>query len=216
MAIPYKVVVFDWDGTVMDTTLQIALGVQHAAKVMGFNVPSLNLARSVIGLDWYRALLKAVPDCPVARHEEFGQIYRDWYIPREREVNVYEGVEALLHELKAQNIQLAVATGKSRVGLDRVFALTGLESLFNVTCTADEYASKPNPMMLEHIALYCQCAPEDMVMLGDTDHDVGMAKAFGCDSVALTYGAQSREMLEKIYPTVICDDIGEVREFLKI
>lgn len=112
----YDLFVFDWDGTVMDTTALIAKGIQHAAREMGFAVPAFRDACGVIGLDWHTALLKVVPDCPESEHMRFGEIYRAWYIPHEADVILFPGMRELIVGLHARGLRTAVATGKSQIG----------------------------------------------------------------------------------------------------
>ena len=189
----YDLFVFDWDGTVMDTTALIAKGIQHAAREMGFAVPAFRDACGVIGLDWHTALLKVVPDCPESEHMRFGEIYRAWYIPHEADVILFPGMRELIVGLHTRGLRTAVATGKSREGLRRVFDRTGLESFFLTTQTASECLPKPNAEMLEKIGIELDVAPERTVMIGDTTHDVVMAHRYGCDAVAMTYGASTLE-----------------------
>lgn len=211
---PYDLVVFDWDGTIMDTTGLIAEGIQHAAVALGYPAPDKKTASSVIGLDWRSAMRVAVPDCPESRLDEFNDAYRAWYIPREREVRLFDGLETLLTDLHRAGVTLAVATGKSKAGLRRVFDRTNVEPLFAITRTAEETAPKPNPDMLEEIGLYTDIPKERTLMVGDTVHDVVMAQRYGCDVAAMTYGAQSRRDLEASTPTVLCDDVVALRRFL--
>ena len=212
----YELVVFDWDGTVMDTTALIALGIQHAAKEMGYTVPTYEAALSVIGLDWRSALLKVVPDCPESLHLRFNEIYRAWYIPHEAEVILFPGMRELITGLKTIGCRTAVATGKSREGLRRVFAATGLEPFFDTTQTASECLPKPNADMLEMCGIETGVPAARTVMIGDTTHDVLMARRYGCDSAAMCCGASSLEDLQKSEPTVICRNVKELSDFLGV
>ncbi len=210
----YDLVVFDWDGTLMDTTGLIARGIQHAARVMGYTPPSLALAQSTIGLDWREALRIAVPECPPSEHLRFNEIYRQWYIPNEKTVFLYEGIRELLTELKVAGVQIAVATGKSRLGLNRVLAATGLETVFDSTKTADETASKPQPDMLEWIGIETGVAPERTVMVGDSVFDIVMANRYGCDAIAMLYGAGDAQTLRQHRVRYFCHDVAQLRQAL--
>lgn len=210
----YDLVVFDWDGTLMDTTALIAEGIRQAAQALGCRVPDRRTASSVIGLDWRAAMAVAVPDCPPTRLDEFNAAYRAWYLPHEEEVFLFEGMEALLRRLHAEGVTLAVATGKSRAGLRRVFDRTNVEPLFSITRTAEETAPKPNPDMLEEIGLFTQTPAERTLMVGDTVHDIVMAQRYGCDVAAMTYGAQPRSDLELTKPTTLCDSVEALDRFL--
>ncbi len=211
----YDLIVFDWDGTLMDTTGLIARGIQHAARVMGFSEPSLALARSTIGLDWRHAIAKAVPECPEEAYGTFNKHYRDWYIPHEKEVYLYEGMPELLEELKRNGLLLAIATGKSREGLNRVLSVTGIGALFETTQTASECESKPSADMLERIGIETQVAPERTLMIGDAIFDLVMAERYGCDAVAMTYGAGNKEELSAHSPRCLCEDVRALRRFLQ-
>lgn len=211
----YDLVVFDWDGTVMDTTGLIAEGIRQAASVLGCRVPDRKTASSVIGLDWASAMAIAVPDCPAERLDEFNEAYRAWYLPHERDVCLFEGIEDLMRRLRAEGVTLAVATGKSRAGLRRVFDRTNVEELFSITRTAEETAPKPNPDMLEEIGLYTGIPKERTLMVGDTVHDIVMAQRYGCDVAAMTYGAQPRRDLVLSKPTILCDTVSELDRFIE-
>lgn len=211
----YDLVVFDWDGTVMDTTGLIAEGIRQAAAALGCRVPDRKTASSVIGLDWRSAMAIAVPDCPAERLDEFNEAYKAWYLPRERDVCLFEGIEDLMRRLHADGVTLAVATGKSRAGLRRVFNRTNVEELFSITRTAEETAPKPNPDMLEEIGLYTDIPKERTLMVGDTVHDIVMAQRYGCDVAAMTYGAQPRRDLVLSNPTVLCDTVAELARFIE-
>lgn len=203
----YDLFVFDWDGTVMDTTALIAKGIQHAAREMGYPVPSFQDACGVIGLDWRSAILKVVPDCPESEHMRFGEIYRAWYIPHEADVILFPGMRELIVGLHARGLRTAVATGKSREGLRRVFERTGLEGFFMTTQTASECLPKPNAEMLEKIGIELDVPAERTVMIGDTTHDVIMAHRYGCDAAAMTYGASTLQDLIASKPAVLCPDV---------
>ena len=207
----YGLYVFDWDGTVMDTTGLIARGIQQAAKTLGLKVPSLETARSVIGLGMADTMRIVNPDCPYERWDEYLQAYKSWYIKREAAVEVMAGLRELLEEMNSQGMRLAVATGKSRAGLNRVFALTGIEHLFEETITADESFSKPNPAMLFELSDRTGVAPADMVMVGDTVHDLQLAQNAGAEAVGVTWGASARLDLEKMPHAALVDTVDELQ-----
>lgn len=211
----WDLVVFDWDGTIMDTTALITKSIQHAAREMGLRVPDDSLASSVIGLDWRRALAKAVPDLPLERAQEFAEIYKTFYLPNEERVWLFDGMSSLVRDLQSAGIMTAVATGKSRRGLDRVLTLTGLGDAFTTTKTADETAPKPHPDMLEEIAVETGADPSRTVMIGDTTHDLFMAKAYGCDAIGMTWGAMPAEELLKASPLALCSTAQQLRAVLE-
>ncbi len=212
----YELFVFDWDGTIMDTSMLIARGVQEAAKALGYDEPDIAEIKSAIGLSWGEIIERVCPQCPVERYEAFGQAYRDWYIRREEDVPVVEGLEALMRSMVQAGCRLAVATGKSRKGLDRVFALTGLGDIFEETITADESFSKPNPAMLLELMDRTGVAPDKMVMIGDSIHDLMLAQNAGCDALGVTFGACTKEELDK-YPNIgIATDTRELARILGV
>lgn len=203
----YDLVVFDWDGTVLDTTAAIALSIQHACEKMRLPVPSTKLANSVIGLGWREAIRIIAPTCPVEEYQTFSKYYAAHYRSLENEVHFFPGIEALIRALASAGVTLAVATGKSRRGLDRVLKMTGLAECFSATRTADMCASKPNPDMLEEIGIETCIAAERTIMVGDTTHDLYMARAYGCRGIGVTYGAMSAESLLEAEPILLCNDV---------
>lgn len=210
MLVPkYDLFVFDWDGTIMDTTEPIAAGICHAFVSLGYKDPGMEAARSVIGLDWRRAILTLEPNFKFDHYDEFESAYRDFYLVKEREIGIFPGMEELLRKMKAAGCRLAIATGKSRRGLDRVFALTGISDLFETTVTADESAGKPNPLMLEIISERTGVALDQMVMIGDTEHDLYLAKNAGCAAVAVSYGAFPKEELKK-WKLPVVDNVSQL------
>lgn len=199
----YDAFVFDWDGTVMDTTEPIAQGLCYAFEKLGYTVPTMEKARSVIGLAWEPAILTLVPEFKMTDYPLFEKTYREYYFAKERDVQVFAGLETLMRNMHAAGLKLAVATGKSRAGLNRVFAQTGLEEIFDVTVTADESRAKPDPLMLQIIAKRLNVDIEQMVMIGDTEHDLWMAKNAGCGAVAVSYGAFPKTELKKWHVPVV-------------
>lgn len=199
MTKPYQLYVFDWDGTVMDTTGLIAQGMQQACVALGYPAPDLNACRETIGLPFAESFARVLPQFEPARIDELLAAYRAWYLQREARVQVVEGLEDLFVRMCAAGMRLAVATGKSRAGLIRVFERTGLERYFEATVTADESFPKPNPAMLEALSDETGVLVSDMVMVGDSIHDLQLAQNAGCAAVAVTWGAARLSELRK-YP----------------
>ncbi len=191
----YDLIVFDWDGTVMDSAALIAETMQVAAVKVGMPPPPIERARYVIGLGLVAAVAHAVPNLPPERFPLLIQHYRDYYLPREHQLRPFEGMEPLLQHLGHQGHLLAVATGKPRVGLDRSLLTTGLKKHFVATRCADEGHPKPNPDMLLYLIERAGVSAQRTLMIGDTSHDLMMAHAARVDAVAVTYGAQEREFL---------------------
>ncbi len=211
---PFDLVVFDWDGTVVDSTAMIARSIQKAAADLGLRVPSLERASHVIGLGLRDALAAAVPDLAADRVEAFTERYRHHYIAIEREIVLFSGIRELLVELTESGAVLAVATGKSRRGLDRSFAATGLGMFFAESRCADETHPKPHPAMLHEITAALAMSRQRTVMIGDTTHDLAMARSAGTASIGVTYGAHPRAQLEAEGALALVDDVAELRTWL--
>lgn len=211
---PFDLVVFDWDGTVVDSTAMIARSIQKAAADLGLRVPSLERASHVIGLGLRDALAAAVPDLAADRIEAFTERYRHHYIAIEQEIVLFSGIRELLVELTESGAVLAVATGKSRRGLDRSFAATGLSLFFAASRCADETHPKPHPAMLHEITGALAMSPQRTVMIGDTTHDLAMARSAGTASIGVTYGAHPRAQLEAEGALALVDDVAELRTWL--
>lgn len=210
----YEVVVFDWDGTLMDSTGGIVRAIQGASKDMGFEVPSDRDAAWVIGLSLERALMHLVPNMSDADRARFLDRYRHHYLAQAEELRLFDGVQTLLDELVGQGVKLAVATGKSRVGLDRVLAQTGLAPYFAITRCADETSGKPDPRMLLEIMANLAAKPDAVVMVGDTSHDLVMAANANMHGLGVTYGAHHVDEL-KAHPHVdVHASVPEVQAWL--
>ncbi len=185
----FDLVVFDWDGTLFDSTALIVRCIQLACADIGVPVPSAERAAYVIGLGLHDALQHAVPGLPEARYPELGRRYRHHYFARQHEIVFFDGTLAMLQALKARGHLLAVATGKSRLGLDDALNTSALRGLFDATRTADETASKPDPRMLIELMDEFQIAPDRTLMIGDTTHDLQLARNAGTASIGVSYGA---------------------------
>lgn len=209
----YKVIVFDWDGTIMDTIGIIVRCLQKGARRLGLPRPSRRACRGVIGMGWHQVLARMGPDLTPEQADNYVATFRKTYTRLARHERFYEGMPALLQKLKDAGYILTIATGKSRAGLDRVLNEKRVRHLFSTTCTADCYAGKPAPDMLEHIAMMEGVNPYDMVMVGDTVHDMGAARNMGCDAVAMLYGAQTKARLRPFAPKAFCSSVEELRAF---
>jgi phosphoglycolate phosphatase len=210
----FDLVVFDWDGTVVDSTAMIALSIQKAASDLGLRVPTIEQASHVIGLGLQDALAGAVPELDAGRIEEFTARYRFHYFASEPEIVLFNGVRELMVELAERGAQLAVATGKSRRGLDRAFGATGLGVFFAASRCADETHPKPHPAMLLELTDELDVPVERTVMIGDTTHDLAMAHAAGTAAIGVTYGAHPREQLAALAPFGLAETVDELRAWL--
>lgn len=191
----HELVVFDWDGTLMDSTRLIARSLQAAARDVGIAAPSDEDALFVIGLNMAGIFAKLFPELDEAGRARLVERYRFHFLAREHEAPLYPGVREMLAELHGRGTRMAVATGKARRGLDRALEATGLKPFFEATRCADEGFAKPHPGMLLMLLDLTGVAPRDALMVGDTTHDLELAANAGVDAVAVTYGAHHEELL---------------------
>lgn len=211
----YDLVVFDWDGTLLDSTAAIVRAIQAASRDVGAQAPSDERARYVIGMGLRDALQYAVPDLPESNYDDLVNAYRRHYLSGDHELTLFAGVEELLQQLQTENRWVAVATGKSRLGLDRALGHSGLGHYFDTTRTADETQSKPHPQMLEEIMDQFAVPPERTLMIGDTTHDLLMARNAGAHALAVTHGAHPRDALQSCAPVGIVGSIPEISNWIK-
>lgn len=210
----FDLIVFDWDGTLYDSTALIGHCIQAAAADLGLPVPSKEQAAYVIGLGYHDALARAMPDLPRERYAELGQAYRRHFFAAEDQLSLFDGALQMLRELKARHHWLAIATGKSRKGLDRLLQTPDLNGLFDGSRTADETAGKPDPTMLLQLMREFGCEPERTLMIGDTSHDLQLALNAGAASLAVGYGAHDPEDLTEFGALHICQTVTELQRWL--
>lgn len=196
MAKRFDLIVFDWDGTLMDSAAAIVNAIVAASRDLNLPEPSEACARHVIGLGLADALRHAVPDLPEADYPRMVERYRYHYLARDHELSLFPGAYEMIEELSAAGRMLAVATGKSRLGLNRALELSGLGPFFHATRCADECFSKPHPAMLEEIMDELGVTRERTLMVGDTTHDLQMARNAGVAGLGVAFGAHPREVLE--------------------
>jgi phosphoglycolate phosphatase len=211
----YDLIVFDWDGTVMDSTAVIAGSIQSACRDLGVPVPTDEAARHVIGLGLDQALRYAVPDLPEHRRGELVERYRHHFLSGENSMPLFAGAEDTIAELHGAGYQLAVATGKSRNGLSRALQASKMQSYFHATRTADETFSKPHPAMLFEIIDELSLTPDRVLMVGDTTHDLQMARNAGVDALGVTHGAHPVEQLRALQPIALLDNFVALRAWFK-
>ena len=210
---PVELIIFDWDGTLFDSVGQIVASLRFAAQQ--FKQPlTPEAARSIIGLGLPEVAQVLFPQMPEL-HTDILQCYAEHYVENSAGDRWFQGVAEMLSELKAQGIQLAVATGKSRKGLDRVLAQTQSQHLFEITRAASETRSKPDPLMLAEILEYTGVNAEHAVMVGDTSYDLAMAEAIAMPRVGVSYGVHSVTVLEQFAPLCIVDDVNALQAFLQ-
>lgn len=211
----YRLVVFDWDGTLMDSAGAIVVCMQAAAADLGLVPPDEKTARQVIGLGLHDALSIALPGVPAHEYHRVAERYRHHYLAQDQELTLFSGAQMLVEELSEAGFLLAVATGKSRLGLRRAMDSSGLGKYFNATRCADECNSKPAPDMLLEIMDELGMSPHQTLMVGDTTHDLQMAKNAGVGALAVGYGAHSREALQAEQPLSLFDEVSQLTEWLR-
>jgi phosphoglycolate phosphatase len=212
----FDLIVFDWDGTLYDSTAVIVHAIQAAAKDVGLAVPSREQASYVIGLGLKDALQHAVPELPESRYPELAERYRHHYVQVEHQLSFFDGVDALLQDLKQHNYLLAVATGKSRIGLARALDQMTSRALFDTTRTADETRSKPHPQMLLEIMAATGIDPKRTLMIGDTTHDLQLAANAGAHAVAVAYGAHDATPLTAMKPQFCAHSVQQLHDWLRV
>ena len=210
----FDLIVFDWDGTLFDSTALIARCIQAACADLGLPVPSERDAAYVIGLGLADALAHAAPSLAPERHAELARRYRHHYFAQQHELSLFAGTLELLHALRQRNLWLGVATGKSRRGLDAALDTVQLRGLFDVTRTADETASKPAPQMLFELMKAVRVDAGRTLMIGDTTHDLQMAANAGTASVAVSFGAHRPEAFDDFAPLHVAGSTDELQRWL--
>jgi phosphoglycolate phosphatase len=210
----FDLIAFDWDGTLFDSTALITRCIQAACADVGVAVPSDEQASYVIGMGLIEALQHAAPDLPRERYRELAERYRHHYVARQHEIVFFDGALAMLQLLKARGHLLAVATGKSRRGLDDALSTSALHGLFDATRTADETASKPDPRMLLELMREFNVGPERTVMIGDTTHDLQLAANAGVARIGVSYGAHDHASFASFATLHIAHSIADLQDWL--
>ena len=210
----FDLIAFDWDGTLFDSTAIITRSIQLAVGDVGGTVPSDHEASYVIGLGLMQALAHAAPDVPQDKYPELGERYKYHYMRHQNDISLFPGVLAMLADLRAQSHLLAVATGKSRRGLDEALHTVELKDVFHASRTADETAGKPHPRMLHELMAELGVPAERVLMVGDTTHDLQLALNAGCASVGVSYGAHEPAAFELLKPRFIAHSVAQLHEWL--
>lgn len=204
----YSFVIFDWDGTLMDSTGRIVSSMQAAAQIHGLSVPSTEKIKSTIGLSMKGVMDSIFPNMEQSIEEDFFKTYRDQYVEHNDTPSpLFPGSLDLLNWLKSKDVLLGVATGKARHGLKRVLDMTELTDFFDFTICADEAESKPHPEMIYHLLKESQVKPEQALLLGDSIHDLKMAENAQIDSIGVTSGASQHNELNQHNPVTILDSV---------
>ena len=210
----FDLIAFDWDGTLFDSTAIIVRCIQAAVRDVGGTVPTDKEAAYVIGMGLMQALAHAAPDVPPEKYTELGNRYRFHYIQHQDDLSLFEGVLPLLNDLRERGHLLAVATGKSRRGLDEALHTVQLKGVFDGSRTADQTAGKPHPLMLQELMAEFDVAPARLLMIGDTTHDLQMAVNAGCASVGVSYGAHEPDAFHALKPLAVVHSVRELHDWL--
>ncbi len=211
----FDLLIFDWDGTLMDSAGSIVDCIQAASADLGWPVPSRDAASHIIGLGLKEAVEALFPDLPETEHPRLVERYRHHYLGRDHEIPLFEGARELIVELHARGYLLAVATGKARRGLARAFGHSGLGPYFHASRTADETHSKPHPAMILELLDELGVDGGRALMIGDTSHDLEMARNAGTPSLAAGYGAHPAGSLAGFGPLEVCGDFGRLAAWLR-
>ncbi len=211
----FDLIIFDWDGTLMDSIDWISLCLQNAGKDYHCAIPETQATKNVIGLSASKAIEQLYPDADSALQSQLVERYRTHYLSRRlNPKDLFPGVKDMLKQLKADGYQLAVATGKTRHGLQEALKATETEDLFCITRCADETASKPDPKMLYDIIEHTQISKHRSLMVGDSVFDLQMAQNAQIPSIAVTCGAQAAELLQPFKPLLCLQQPTELLNFI--
>ncbi|WP_415903586.1 HAD-IA family hydrolase [Neptuniibacter sp. QD29_5] len=212
----YKLLIFDWDGTIIDSAAKIISCMQLAAKDSGFYIPTDEEVKNIIGLGLPEAIKILIPDVDQDGIELMRQNYGRYFLGNESTPSpLFPGAQKSLEQMHSKGMRMAVATGKSRKGLNRVFAETGLGYLFESSRCADETISKPHPLMLEEILQETGVSASEAVMIGDTEYDLEMGKQAGMDVIAVSYGAHHLDRLKGYNPVLEVHKFPELENWLE-
>jgi len=210
----FDLIVFDWDGTLMDSAATIVSAIQKSAQDTDLPIPTDAAARHIIGLGLVEALTYLYGELSMPQQNRLVDRYRHHYIAASAHLPLFAGVDALLAALHEQGYKLAVATGKGRSGLDSVLASSGLRDYFHASRCADETFSKPHPAMLLELMDELDSTTERTLMIGDTSHDLQMAINAKVAAVGVAYGAHPREHLAALSPAACVNNVRELRAWL--
>lgn len=210
----FDLIIFDWDGTLMDSTGTIIDCIQAACRDLGLPVPSREAASHIIGLGLKDALEHLLPELPAQDYPRLVEAYRQHYLAHDAKIPLFAGAKTLVANLHARGHLLAVATSKARRGLMRAFQRTGLGAYFHASRTADETFSKPHPAMIQELLAALAVPAERALMVGDTSFDLLMARNAGVAALAAGYGAHPAESLAQFDPLAVCRDFTELSQWL--
>lgn len=210
----FDLIVWDWDGTLADSTSMITTALLKAAEQVGLPALTAKKASSIIGLGLRESIDALYGDIPIEQSQGLAKQYSLNYYAGESEIPLFAGAEESIIELSKRGFKLAVATGKGRRGLNLALAHCGLGKYFHATRTVDECFSKPHPQMLDELMDTLVTLPERTLMIGDTSYDLQMAQNAGVNAIGVTYGAQSTEQWEHLHPIQQFNDFASLSKWL--
>lgn len=208
-----KLIIFDWDGTLMDSIGLIVTTMHIAGEAHGFSTDD-QAVKAIIGLSLIKGIEILYPQATVTQQLAIQQSYADYYIANSYSTPFFAAIAAMLENLKAKGKELAVATGKNRRGLDRVISASNSQHYFIMTRCADESGSKPDPQMLNDILIYSQKSIAEAVYIGDSIYDIQMANSLGMTSIAVNYGTATSNDLAAESPTYQVETPQQLAELL--
>jgi phosphoglycolate phosphatase len=211
----YDLLVFDWDGTLIDSAGTIVASIQAACRDLGLPVPEDSRASHVIGLGLHDALAHAVPGLPASDYGRVVERYRYHFLARDAGLRLFPGAREMLDTLKGRGHLLAIATGKSRAGLARALDNTGARPFFSASRCADQCVSKPAPDMLYELMDELGVEHARTLMIGDTVHDLQMAARAGVGAVAVSHGAHPKRDLLALAPLACAENIDELGQWFE-
>jgi len=212
----YKLLIFDWDGTIIDSAARIIACMQLAAKDCEHAIPTDDAVKNIIGLGLPEAIRALIPNIDDQGIEAMRQNYSRYFLTQDTVPSpLFPGAQHSLERMHEKGMRMAVATGKSRKGLDRVFAETGLGHLFETSRCADETESKPSPLMLQEILTETGVSVSEAVMIGDTEYDLEMGQRLGMDVIAVSYGAHHIDRLKGYKPVLEVHNFQELEQWLE-
>lgn len=210
----FDLLIFDWDGTLMDSAGTIVNAIRCACADLALPVPSEHASRQIIGLGLVQALQTLLPNLPEERYPQLAERYRHHYLGEDHLIPLFDGVADGIRDLAARGFTLAVATGKSHAGLARALEVSQLGPHFAATRCADQTHSKPHPAMVLELLEELGVAPERALVIGDTGHDMLMAANAGVARLAVAYGAHDADSLTPHAPLAVLDRFADVHAWL--
>ena len=209
----YKLLIFDWDGTLINSESSIVTCMKLAMRDVGLPILSSDEIKNIIGLGLYEALVKLFPSANNDQYQHLIERYRVHFLAMEQAIP-FEGVKETLAHLYERGYLLAVATGKGRAGLNKALKHVQFQQFFHATRCADETRSKPHPQMVNELLEELEVTPDNALMVGDTEYDLEMAQNAGVDGVAVSYGVHDIERLHQYKPVVKLDKLSEIIPWL--